>query len=371
MNEYFLYSGDLDPPLNYQIMEAGAPVDLTNKTVTFNARYAGSAVQFITGHAVTIVDAPNGKVRVVWASGETDQSGTVMGWFVTNPNSGPADPQSTPEFTFPIYSHSLAWCSADDIAACTGTSVTDDPVGLLNATQWATDVMQSVLARQFRGVTQDTIRPTRLGCQCWGAPSPGGGIPFQWGFWAAQGAALGWGYQDVPAPIGCGWMSEYALSYPVQGIVSVLVDGTALDPSQYRVDEERWLVRLPDANGQNPGWPVCQNMTLPSTDSGTWAVTFTWGEPPPRLAIDAAAQLACQLYLSSNGKPCTLPVGATKITRQGVTIERGLLADWTKGGSTGLALVDAAIRAYNPNQLTQEAQVWSPDLPKFGRHAGV
>jgi hypothetical protein len=156
----------------------------------------------------------------------------------------------------------------------------------------------------------------------------------------------------------------------VSQVLQVKVDGSVLDPSTYRVDEERLLVRLPNADGTNPGWPICQNMQLPDTQTGTWSVNFTYGIAPPSACLLAAKQLACQLGLAFTGAPCQLPVGTTKVSRAGVTIERGLLADWTKGGSTGLALVDAAIRAYNPAGLLMQSSVYSPDVPDFGRHVG-
>lgn len=261
------------------------------------------------------------------------------------------------------------WISgAEVLAFC--DDITDATLAA-QAAAWASDVMFAVTARQFRGICADTIRPTRIGCSCWAGQSVGGGVPFQWGFWAANPIFPGWGYVDVPYPEGCGWLSEYALGYPVSQVLQVKVGGSVIDPALYRVDNNRMLIRLPDpTTGQNPGWPVCQNMALDDSQPGTWSVAYTFGVSPPQLAKDAAKQLACQLGISATGGACTLPVGATKVTRQGVTIDRGLLADWSNGASTGLSLVDAAVRAYNPSGLVQMAQVWSPDLPAFGRHVG-
>lgn len=366
MSGYFLYQGNLEPPLLYQIKELGQPVDLTNKTVTFSMRTAGSSVlelDHVSG--VTIIDAATGMVSWDWSLGQTDRPGEMLAWFTTAPNSDPTQTQDTPEFDFPIFTHSIAWASAADIATCAGVDVTSP--GLIEAAQWGTDIMQSLLARQFRGLTRDTIRPARVGCACWLSGSAG--LPMFWGAW---GNYLGWGNVDVPTPLGCGPLNEYKLAYPVREVTQVKVDGVVLDPSAYRVDENQWLVRVvPNAQTPNIGWPSCQNLAIPDTEPGTWSVTYVWGTPPPQLAVDAATALGCQLYLSANGKACSLPVGATKITRQGVTIDRGLMADWTKGGSVGIPLVDAAIRAYNPNRLLMTSSVYSPDLPKYGRHTGL
>lgn len=258
------------------------------------------------------------------------------------------------------------WLDGTDVLdACPNIT---DPLLAQQVAEAASDVMYGVTARQFKGVCQDIIRPTRLGCSCW-STQQFGGVPIAWGFWAGLGYA-GWGWADVPQPIGCGWLSEYELAYPVSQVLQIKIGGQVLAPAQYRVDEQRWLVRLPDADGTNPGWPVCQNMSLPDTSSGTWSVSYTSGVAPPAAALLGAKQLACQLGLAFAGQPCALPTGTTKVTRAGITIERGLLADWTKGGSTGLALVDAAIRAYNPHMLDIVTGIYSPDLPKFGRHTG-
>lgn len=360
---YFLYKGQIAPALQYRITtSSGGVYDLTGKTVQITTRRAGSSVPIVDHRLATITVAATGDVEVDWLVGDTDYAGTILAYFTVISAGVPED---TPEFSFPIYTHSVPWCSAGDVAKAAGVTVPTDGGDLIDAALGGTDVMHSLLARQFRGVNQDTIRPSRVGCACWLGPAVG--LPLIWGFW---GGWMGWGSVDQPSALGCGWLSEYVLSYPVQSIVAVKIDGVAIPTTEYRVDEERRLVRLPNPDGTNPGWPACQDMSLDDTKPGTWSVTYQWGQPPPRLAVLAAAELGAQFYNLVNGKPCQLPVGTTKVTRAGVTIERGLLADWTKGGSTGLPLVDAAIRAFNPNNLMQRPSVYSPDVPRYGLHAG-
>lgn len=357
MSGYFLYVANGDPSFTYTVTDANGPVNLTGKTVTLSMRQAGSEPLLLDHVTPTILQPPtNGKIQYDWATGQPSVSGQLLLWLTI-------DGQDTPEFSIPVYTHMLAWCAPCD-AAQFGADESDPLV--LKACQWATDIMQSVLARQFRGIHNDFIRPSRVGCGCW--LSPGFGLPLMWGLWAGF---FGWGAADQPAPQGCGWLSQIQLSFPVSAIIEVKVDGVVIPPTAYRVDESRFLVRLADANGINPGWPICQDMTQPDTKPSTWSVAYQWGMVPPQLACDAAAQLAGQLVKSAKGQACALPTGATKVTRQGITIERGLLADFTKGGSTGLVLVDAAIRAYNPTGLTIGSAVYSPDLPQFGRHVGT
>ena len=64
-------------------------------------------------------------------------------------------------------------------------------------------------------------------------------------------------------------------------------------------------------------------MTLPDTEDGTFSILYTWGTLPPESGKLAAAQLAKELIKECNGEPCVLPKGTTRVTRQGVTIEKG------------------------------------------------
>lgn len=343
----------------------------------------------LTGMTVQlVVQAPDGTQTLYLATINPDQAGHtgqvsiltpgpvsvaltywLAWWRVTN---GPQI-RETDTFALQILAHGQetpvnvgpcsSWITGDDVVAWCPTSnaaIADDMAAA------ASDLMFAMTARQFRGVCSDTIRPTRLGCNCWLGVSSG--LPIAWGFWGAM--LVGWGGYDWPLPIGCGYMSQYQLAYPVSQVLQVKVGGAVVDPTRYRVDEQKMLVRLNDPDGSNPGWPLCQNMLLDDTNAGTWSVMYTYGVAPPQLAVDAAKQLACQLSASGSQQACELPTGATKITRQGVQIDRGLLADWLSGGSTGLALVDAAIQAYNPSRLAIQTGVYSPDLPDFGYHVG-
>lgn len=358
--------------------ENGAAVDLTGDTVLLFVQTPAGVTSSFAGTINPDQVGHKGGVSIVTPGAVSASQSYWLAWWRVTSGSSTRD---TDTFALSIIVHGQetpvpvgpcsGWIDATDVLA-TCTNVTD-PLLAQQLADAANDVVYGATARQFKGVCTDTIRPTRIGCSCWGAGGISAGVPISWGFWAGLNmwaGGYGWGYNDYPVPQGCGYLSEYALSYPVSQILQIKVDGSVLDPSTYRVDEERMLVRLPNSDGTNPGWPLCQNMQLPDTQPGTWSVNFTYGIAPPSACLLAAKQLACQLGLAFVGAPCALPTGTTKVTRAGITIERGLLADWTKGGSTGLALVDAAIRAYNPNQLMMQSSVYSPDVPDFGRHVG-
>jgi hypothetical protein len=113
-------------------------------------------------------------------------------------------------------------------------------------------------------------------------------------------------------------------------------------------------------------WPGCQDLDLDDTEVGTFSVSYYRGIDPPQLGRDAAAQLAVQLYLSATGSGCQLPPGTTRVTRQGVEVERGLLANWfdpTK--ATGIPAVDLFLRAYFNVKAQRPSLVWSPDQQQY------
>jgi hypothetical protein len=155
----------------------------------------------------------------------------------------------------------------------------------------------------------------------------------------------------------------------VTAIQQVLIDGQVVDPATYRLDGNRYLVRLVDPDsGDQLHWPACQNMARDSLiDAGTWEVTYEYGSPPPALGVMAAAELAVQFYYASTGNAaCKLPSGVTKIVRQGITIER-LVPMFVKGQRTGLVLPDAFLAGVNPNGLRRRPAVMSPGVPRYPR----
>ena len=114
----------------------------------------------------------------------------------------------------------------------------------------------------------------------------------------------------------CSSVSEVVLPYPVASIEAVRVDGVVLDPSAYRVDDWRLLVRLDGGE-----WPRCNDLNLADTEEGTWSVTAQYGTEVPRLGQLAAGQLATQIAKACAGvSGCLLPSTTVRqVQRQGVT----------------------------------------------------
>lgn len=132
------------------------------------------------------------------------------------------------------------------------------------------------------------------------------------------------------------------LPRPVGRIDEVKLDGVVLAPSNYLLVEGNLLVYT----GNGPGWPVSQDVTLPDTEPGTFAVTYINGYPPDLLAANAVGVLAMEFAKSCTGRKCRLPSNVTSIVRQGVAMEidPGLFPN----GTTGIREVDVFIGLWNP-----------------------
>ncbi|MFL5309679.1 MAG: hypothetical protein ACJ79H_04405 [Myxococcales bacterium] len=225
-----------------------------------------------------------------------------------------------------------------------------------------------ISGRQFTGLCGPvTVRPCRGSCGCWGSAAAG---PWYWSS-APYGFGWAWGWRNECGDrCGCEPMSRVKLAgYPVREIVEVKIDGVVVDPASYRLDRWRYLTRMDD-----PGppvvrrhWPSCQNMSLEDDQPGTFSVSYRYGVDPPQLGRDAAAELGCQLYLQcADSDSCLLPEGTTKVDREGITIERGLLANWfdpTK--PTGLPRLDTFLKAYWATRGRRRPMTFSPDVPPF------
>ena len=281
----------------------------------------------------------------------------------------------------PVLGPCTSWINGDDVVACCSQAgVGSDPTLLDTVATEASMALYEISGRQFTGLCEWTVRPSADPCSCWGPSSLGLG-PWYWttNMWGL-GGGYGWRNECGDAR-GCQPLSIVRLAgYPVRQIVEVLIDGNVLPEldangnPNYRLDDWRNLVRMGDPGPpyQPRFWPGCQNLDLDPSQPGTFQVTYKWGVDPPQLGRDAAAVIACQLWAACNGQKCALPPGVTRVDRQGVTVERGLLANWfdpTK--PTGLVQVDLFIKAYWRTRAGRRSAVWSPDQQEYARRAGT
>jgi hypothetical protein len=153
--------------------------------------------------------------------------------------------------------------------------------------------------------------------------------------------------------------------------VYVKIDGVMVDPTTYRLDQNRYLVRLDsDSSGTNPGWPSCQYLARPSSSTGTFEVMLEHGIQPPAAGSYAVARLACELLKSLLGQPCHLPSRVSTVNRQQLSFTM-INPSMLDNGLTGLYEVDLFIMSYNPAKTRGQTMVWSPDLDHRSYRAGT
>lgn len=262
------------------------------------------------------------------------------------------------------------WCDGQDVQrVCSADPGTVGPTRFDTAAWEASAALYEISGRRFPGLCSRTVRPCGEARGCWlGAPYALARAGWNWN-------GHYWGDEESSEMCGCSPLSTVKLAgYPVQEIVSVKIDGAVVDPSTYRLDYRRDLVRMDDPGPpvETRAWPSCQNLALADTEPGTFSVTYRWGEVVPQLGIDAAASLACELLRSFDGQTCSLPAGTTRVTREGVTVERELLTNWfDPSKATGIPAVDLFLRAYWPTRSQRQSAVWSPDVQPFARKVGT
>lgn len=390
-NEVTLYEQFLDP--------AGVPDDPT--TVTFSVRNpAGSVVAYVFG-----VDA-----EVVKQANDVDGSpffGATDGFFVCNLGAvsmagvwhyrpeGSGAVVSASEYEFEIEASStiapvsggpqfgpwVIWCDPQDVIdRCAGATGSD--TGLFDAyCLSASQVLFEMGGRQHPGLSQPTtVRPAAAECGCWPWNETWHSWgQVQWGFWTWDAGMGRWGCGAQDKWSGCDGVSKIRLAGVARQIVEVKVGGVVVDPSLYRLDENKFLVRMrdPATPNQNEWWPGCQIQNLPDTEPGTFSVTYRYGIDPPQIAVDAAADLACQFWRATpaGGGDCQLPQGVTRAVRQGLTIDRSLFGQWRKENGkpwqVGIPSVDAYLNAYNPQGIRRRATVSSPWVTPLPLKPGV
>lgn len=272
-------------------------------------------------------------------------------------------PIAPPSEGGPGFGPATAWTTAEAVAECCELETGTDPEVFQPFVDTASQLLFAFSGRLYRGLdSKEGVRPLcRPGCACGQVLSRGYFIPasrqpFAWDWW---------GVCSGP----CDPSRVLLSGYPVREITQVKIDGDVLDPSEYRLDRYRWLVRL---NGE--AWPACQNLGLADTEEGTWSVSYTFGQNPPLAGQDAAAELACQLYKNCGGdENCAIPAGAVRLIRQGVVIERGIFKRDPKTGAwaTGMMSVDMFLNGYNPAGLTRRPMVQGPaSRMRYARKVG-
>jgi hypothetical protein len=294
-----------------------------------------------------------GQYTIVWSTDGTfdEDTVTIEDLIVVAVGAETPAPIPAPSDGGPGFGPCNAWTTSDEVQLCCATVSSSDIADYDAAVDQASQLLYELSGRLFSGVCSKTVRPCRVGCGCDWQVLSRGYVIFHGDSWGCDGAACG-----------CSAVSEVELSgYPVREITEVKIDGVVIDESEYTLRGHRYLVRK--NNGQ---WPGCQNLSLDDTEEGTWSVTYTYGQAPPLAGRAAATELACEIYKSCDSAlalECTLPSGVTRITRQGLTIERNAFSAWGRQGAiwrTGLPLVDLFLNAYNPSGIRRRPVFMTP-----------
>lgn len=245
-----------------------------------------------------------------------------------------------------------------DLSCCPDWN-TYEPAVQSAATAWSTYLLWSLTGRQY-GPCSRSVRPCGRRCggdggyQTWPVgPSSSSGS------WMAPFIDNGtWRNCVCSGGCSCRARCEVVLEGPVAIVDEVLIDGVALDPVAYRVDNGNILVRT-----DGECWPECQDMNVGPDEVGAFTVTYQQGIPVPRAGQIAAGKLACQFAKACGGAgDCVLPQELQSLTRNGVEVQVLDPAAVPESILTGIADVDRWVRAVNPANLRAPTRVLSPDL---------
>lgn len=245
-----------------------------------------------------------------------------------------------------------------DICLGDGTPI---PAELIDSSILAASQLLYVLTGRQFSLCQKVVRPCRQKCSTECCLPEGFGYDYGYGgypFTPVHLASGDWTNISCDCNDGCSCtnLCEVSLPYPICSIDEVKIDGVVVDPTTYRVDDFKKLVRLGDEC-----WPDCNDLTKPDSEVGTWSVKLTYGRPPPELVLQAAAVFACERIKLCLGKTCAFPQRVSSISRQGFSATFLDPMQFLDQGLTGIYLVDLAARTYNPRRLQRRPAVVSPD----------
>lgn len=167
-------------------------------------------------------------------------------------------------------------------------------------------------------------------------------------------------------PCGCGAYYSINLTsdFPILGVTSITVNGVAVDPSLYRIDENARVVRT---DGEE--WPTCNNLGLlaPIATGEEIRVQYTTGREVPIELQMACAELVCELKKACNGDPsCALPAHVRSVTRRGVETEVYDAVALLSQGLTGNPIIDHALtvhgncrqaRMFDPTRVPRNVRI--------------
>lgn len=239
------------------------------------------------------------------------------------------------------------WLDITDVSLCEPATFAEGR--LQRALDAATDLLFLALGRQQLGACTDAIRPCSSSAAVQWLDYPSGGArPLMTDACGCGGPDAGW--------CACGAHASIELpNGPVIAIESVTIHGETLDPSAYRIVDDRFLVRT-----DGSAWPCCQRPLDPS-EPNTFQIVYQWGAALSPAVLLAVEVLACELATSWAGGSCRLPRRLTSLVRENVQMTILDPFDFLDDGRFGLYEVDAVIGQFNPHGLDRPPAILSPE----------
>lgn len=259
------------------------------------------------------------------------------------------------------------WVTVDEMRACPDSLAcsTDDEAE--EAAEIASYLLWLLSDKRYPGVCTTTVRPCSRPWDEFDRFSIHSGWgPFGWSTTWGWMRPWGWCCNSAHNELSCGCGSGPGRvllgKWPVREVLSVEIDGEALDSSEWAVADRRWLMRMADDDGNPQRWPCCQRMDRPFGDEGTWGATITYGTPPPRAGKRAAIAYARQLARGcADDASCELPPRVQSMLRQGVQFQFFDPKTLAQDGFVGLPAVDEWLAAERYGQKHQPAVFINPD----------
>jgi hypothetical protein len=142
---------------------------------------------------------------------------------------------------------------------------------------------------------------------------------------------------------------------PVRSVESITYQGRVLDPSEYTLRNNSYLVR--------------QNALPWVLDTvNEMVITYTHGTPPPSAGRRAAIRLANELILWDKGSAnCALPERIQSVQRQGVSYTVMDPQEFISNGKVGIYEIDLFLAAVNPTKAKKRPKVFLAGGPRGER----
>lgn len=135
---------------------------------------------------------------------------------------------------------------------------------------------------------------------------------------------------------------------PVRVVTSVQHMGRELDPSEYSLRNNSYLVRT---NGLP--WVLDPLQEL--------EITYSYGTPPPAAGKRAAIRLANELILADKGSAlCALPERVSSVSKQGISYTVLDPQEFISNGKVGIYEIDLFLAASNPHKAKKRPRVFTP-----------